>query len=122
IACDPYADNEDAAAEGVSLVPFEELLARSDYLVIQAPLTAETQGRFGKKELRRMKKGAILVNTARGPIVKDSDLYRVLKDGWLAGAVLDDIEEEPAKRANWKPVDPLFSLDNVLITPHAAYY
>jgi D-3-phosphoglycerate dehydrogenase / 2-oxoglutarate reductase len=122
IACDPYADENVAAAEGVALVPFEELLARSDYLVIQAPLTRETRGRFGEAELRRMKKGAILVNTARGPIVKDEDLYRVLSDGWLAGAGLDDIEEEPAKLASWKPVDPLFSLENVIITPHAAYY
>jgi D-3-phosphoglycerate dehydrogenase len=122
IACDPYADKEDADAEGVPLVSFEDLLAKSDYLVIQAPLTNETRGRFGEAELRRMKKGAILVNTARGPIVKDEDLYRVLRDGWLSGAGLDDIEEEPAKRTNWKPTNPLFSLDNVIITPHAAYY
>ena len=122
IACDPYADKKDAAAEGVPLVSFEELLAKSDYLVIQAPLTKETRGRFGEAELRRMKNGAILVNTARGPIVKDEDLYRVLRDGWLCGAGLDDIEEEPAKRANWKATNPLFSLENVIITPHAAYY
>src|SRR5215469_7966547 len=101
IACDPYADKKEAAAQGVALVTFEEMLTRSDYLVIQAPLTDQTRGRFGETELRRMKKGAILVNTARGPIVKDEDLYRVLSDGWLAGAGLDDIEEEPAKRANW---------------------
>lgn len=122
IACDPYADEKDAAAEGVALVPFEEMLTKSDYLVVQAPLTKETRGRFSEAELRRMKKGAILVNTARGPIVKDEDLYRVLSDGWLAGAGLDDIEEEPSKLASWKPVDPLFSLENVIITPHAAYY
>src|SRR5215470_1578435 len=122
IACDPYADKKDAAAEGVRLVSFEELLAKSDYLIIQAPLTAETRGRFSEAELRRMKKQSILVNTARGPIVKDKDLYRVLSDGWLSGAGLDDIEEEPAKRANWKPTNPLFSLENVIITPHAAYY
>jgi D-3-phosphoglycerate dehydrogenase len=122
IACDPYADQEDALELGVSLVPFEELLVKSDYLVIQAPLTEETRGRFGEAELRRMKKGSILVNTARGPIVKDKDLFRVLSDGWLSGAGLDDIEEEPAKRANWKPTNPLFKLDNVIITPHAAYY
>lgn len=122
IACDPYADKPVAAAQGVPLVPFQELLAKSDYLVIQAPLTEETRGRFGEAELRRMKKGAILVNTARGPIVKDQDLYRVLHDGWLGGAGLDDIEEEPAKQANWKPSNPLFSLDNVIVTPHAAYY
>ena len=122
IACDPYADKEDVSAQGVTLVSFEELLAKSDYVVIQAPLTKETRGRFGEAELRRMKKGSILVNTARGPIVKDEDLYRVLSDGWLAGAGLDDIEEEPAKRANWKAKNPLFSLENVIITPHAAYY
>lgn len=122
IAFDPYADKKDAEAQGVTLVPFEELLTKSDYLVIQAPLTKETRGRFGEAELRRMKKGAILVNTARGPIVKDEGLYRVLKDGWLGGAGLDDIEEEPAKRANWKPTNHLFSLDNVIVTPHAAYY
>jgi D-3-phosphoglycerate dehydrogenase / 2-oxoglutarate reductase len=69
-----------------------------------------------------MKQGAILINTARGPIVRDEDLYRVLKDGWLSGAGLDDIEEEPAKQINWKPKNPLFTLDNVIITPHAAYY
>ena len=122
IACDPYADKKEAVAEGVTLVSFEELLTRSDYLVIQAPLTDETRGRFSEAELRRMKKGSILVNTARGPIVRDQDLYRVLRDGWLSGAGLDDIEEEPAKRAHWKPTNPLFSLDNVIITPHAAYY
>ena len=122
IACDPYADEQAAAAEGVMLVSFDVLLAESDYLVIQAPLTEETRGRFSEAELRRMKQGSILVNTARGPIVKDDDLYRVLREGWLSGAGLDDIEEEPAKRANWKPTNPLFSLDNVIITPHAAYY
>jgi len=122
IACDPYADPKDALAEDVALVSFEEMLAKSDYLVIQAPLTEETRGRFGEAELRRMKQGAILVNTARGPIVKDEDLYRVISDGWLSGAGLDDIEEEPSKRAHWEPTDPLFSLENVIITPHAAYY
>jgi D-3-phosphoglycerate dehydrogenase / 2-oxoglutarate reductase len=122
IACDPYSDKKDADREGVPLVSFEELLAKSDYLVIQAPLTEETRGRFSEAELRRMKKGSILVNTGRGPIVKDEDLYRVLSDGWLSAAGLDDIEEEPAKRANWKPTNPLFSLENIIITPHAAYY
>jgi D-3-phosphoglycerate dehydrogenase len=122
IAHDPFVDGREAASLGVSLVSFDELLAQSDYLIIQAPLTRETRGRFGETELRRMKRGAILINTARGPIVKDADLYRVLKDGWLTGAGLDDLEEEPAKRANWKANNPLFSLENVIITPHAAYY
>jgi D-3-phosphoglycerate dehydrogenase / 2-oxoglutarate reductase len=64
----------------------------------------------------------ILINTARGPIVNDAALYLALKEGWIAGAGLDDIEEEPAKQRDWKPENPLFSLDNVVITPHAAYY
>jgi D-3-phosphoglycerate dehydrogenase len=64
----------------------------------------------------------LLVNTARGPIVDDAALYRALKEGWIAGAGLDDIEEEPAKLRDWKPTNPLFELDNVIITPHAAYY
>ena len=69
-----------------------------------------------------MKPTSFLINTARGPIVSDAALYRALSEGWIAGAGLDDIEEEPAKRHNWKPVNPLFTLPNAVITPHAAYY
>ena len=90
--------------------------------MIQAPLTKETHHRIGAEELRRMKPTLILINTARGPIVNDAALYRALNEGWIAGAGLDDIEEEPAKLRDWKPENPLFSLDNVIITPHAAYY
>jgi D-3-phosphoglycerate dehydrogenase len=64
----------------------------------------------------------MLINTARGPIVEDAALYRALKEGWIAGAGLDDIEEEPAKQRDWRPTNALFSLDRVIITPHAAYY
>jgi len=69
-----------------------------------------------------MKPTLILVNTARGPIVNDVALHQALTQGWIAGAGLDDIEEEPAKQRDWKPENPLFGLDNVIITPHAAYY
>lgn len=55
-------------------------------------------------------------------IIKDDALYLALKEGWIAGAGLDDIEEEPAKQRDWKPVKPIFGLDNVVIAPHAAYY
>jgi D-3-phosphoglycerate dehydrogenase len=72
--------------------------------------------------LRRMKPTAILVNTARGPIVPDHALYRALTEGWIAGAAVDDIEEEPAKQRDWTPDSPLFQLENLIITPHAAYY
>ncbi|HEU5386328.1 MAG TPA: NAD(P)-dependent oxidoreductase [Streptosporangiaceae bacterium] len=88
----------------------------------QAPLTKETHHLIDEAELRRMKPTLILVNTARGPIINDDALYLALKEGWIAGAGLDDIEEEPAKQRDWKPENPLFGLDNVVITPHAAYY
>jgi D-3-phosphoglycerate dehydrogenase len=122
LAHDPYlaaAEIEKRAATAVSL---DHLLEDSDYLVIQAPLTKETHHLIGEAELRKMKPTAILVNTARGPIVSDEALYRGLSEGWIAGAGLDDIEEEPAKLRDWRPVNPLFSLPNVVITPHAAYY
>ncbi|HEY2639448.1 MAG TPA: NAD(P)-dependent oxidoreductase [Streptosporangiaceae bacterium] len=112
----------DISARGASPVSLEELLEQSDYLVIQAPLTKETHHLIGERELRLMKPAAILVNTARGPIVSDEALYRALSENWIAGAGLDDIEEEPAKIVDWTPGNPLFGLDNVIITPHAAYY
>ena len=69
-----------------------------------------------------MKPTAFLVNTGRGPIVQDRALLRALREGWIAGAGLDDLEEEPAKVKDWKPQNPLLRLDNVLVSPHAAYY
>ena len=122
IAHDPYQPAADIVAGGAEPVSFGELLGQSDYLVIQAPLTAQTHGLIGEAELRQMKPGAVLVNTGRGPIVDDAALYRALHEGWIAGAGLDDIAEEPAKQRDWKPVNPLLRLDNVIITPHAAYY
>ena len=109
-------------AAGATGVSFDELVTESDCRVIQAPLTAETHHLFDESQLRRMKPTAILINTARGPIVDDRALHRALSEGWIAGAGLDDIEEEPAKVRDWRPDNPLFGLDNVVITPHAAYY
>jgi D-3-phosphoglycerate dehydrogenase / 2-oxoglutarate reductase len=121
-AHDPYMEAGEIAAAGAKAVSFDELVTESDCLVIQAPLTPETHHLFDESQLRRMKPTAILVNTARGPIVDDRALHRALSEGWIAGAGLDDIEEEPAKVRDWRPDNPLFRLDNVVITPHAAYY
>ncbi|MBO0693702.1 MAG: C-terminal binding protein [Acidimicrobiaceae bacterium] len=122
IAHDPYMDSAAIEAHGADPVSFDELLARSDFLVIQAPLTSATHNLFDEARLRLLKPTAIVINTARGPIINDADLYRALKDGWIAGAGLDDIEEEPAKVRDWQPTNPLFTLPNAIITPHAAYY
>ncbi|MES0862551.1 C-terminal binding protein [Ruegeria sp. SCPT10] len=123
IAYDPYLPREVAAKIGVELVSKPELLARSDYILMQAPMTPNTHHFLSDAEFSVMKPGAILVNTGRGPTVDNKALFRALTEGHLAAAGLDDPEEEPAKRANWTPDDnPLFTLPNVLLTPHAAYY
>ncbi|WP_254446734.1 C-terminal binding protein [Ruegeria sp. HKCCD8929] len=123
IAYDPFLPREVAAKLGVELVSKPELLARSDYILMQAPMTPDTHHFLSDAEFSAMKTGAILVNTGRGPTVDNKALFRALTEGHLAAAGLDDPEEEPAKRANWTPDDnPLFTLPNVLVTPHAAYY
>lgn len=122
ISNDPYVPAAEMQARGVRPVSFAELLEQSDFLVVQAPLTSGTHNLFDEARLRHMKPSAFLVNTARGPIVNDAALYRALKEGWIAGAAVDDMEEEPAKVRDWEPTNPLFTLENVLITPHAAYY
>jgi D-3-phosphoglycerate dehydrogenase len=121
-AHDPFLDQSEIRRQGVRPVSLAELVEGSDYLVIQSPLTPETHHLFNRETLRRMKQTAILINTARGPIVEDAAVYQALTEGWIAGAAFDDIEEEPAKQRDWRPMNPLFQLSNVIITPHAAYY
>ncbi|QDG75381.1 C-terminal binding protein [Labrenzia sp. PHM005] len=123
IAYDPFLPEAIAKEHGVELVSKDELLKRSDYILMQAPMTPETRHFLSDAEFTAMKPGAILVNTGRGPTVDNAALYRALTDGDLAAAGLDDPEEEPAKRVNWNPADnPLFTLPNVMVTPHSAYY
>ncbi|GAA4244860.1 C-terminal binding protein [Dactylosporangium darangshiense] len=119
---DPFVDDAQIRAHGVRPVSFDELVEGSDYLVIQAPLTPDTHHLFDSATLARMKPTAMLVNTARGPIVEDAALADALADGVIAGAALDDLEEEPAKRRDWRPDNLLLRLPNTVVTPHAAYY
>jgi D-3-phosphoglycerate dehydrogenase len=121
-AHDPFVDQDEIRRADVRPVSLEELIEGSDYLIIQSPLTPQTHHLFNRDTLRRMKPTSLLINTARGPIVEDAAVYQALTEGWIAGAAFDDIEEEPAKQRDWQPVNPLFQLSNVIITPHAAYY
>ena len=117
IACDPYVDDARFKALGVERVDLLTLAARADYVSVHALLNAETRGLINEAFLRRMKPTACLVNTSRGPVVDETALARALREGWLAGAALDVFEEEPLP-AN----SPLRGLDNVILTPHAAYF
>lgn len=115
IAADPFVDPEEANRYGVKLVDFDTLLRISDVISIHAPLLKSTYHMFNEETIGKMKKTAYLVNTGRGRIVDQKALYNALKSGKIAGAALDVLEDEPPK-AN----EPLFNLDNVIITPHIA--
>ena len=117
IACDPYVDDARFASLGVERVSLEAVAERSDYVSVHTPLSAETRHLIGEKFLRRMKPTAFLVNTSRGPVVDERALARALQEKWLAGAALDVWEQEPVAADN-----PLLKMDNVIATPHAAYF
>jgi D-3-phosphoglycerate dehydrogenase len=108
----------DGAIDGVETTgDLDRLLAESDYVSVHAPSTPETRGLIGEAQLRRMKPTAYLINTSRGALVDEDALERALREGWIAGAALDVLSQEPPP-----PHHPLLGLDNVIVTPHAAFY
>jgi D-3-phosphoglycerate dehydrogenase len=122
LAHDPHVSAGYMATFGVEKVGLDELLERSRLVCVMCPYTPETHHLIDRERLARMRPGAVLVNTTRGKIVDNAALHEALTRGHLAGAALDDTEEEPAKRERWSPADnPLFALPNCLITPHVAY-
>ncbi|MGH2367047.1 MAG: D-2-hydroxyacid dehydrogenase [Chloroflexota bacterium] len=92
-----------------------EFLAACDFVVNSLPLTAETRGLLGERELRAMRPEAVLIHLGRGPTVQEGDLLRALQERWIAGAVLDVFDEEPLP-----PNSPFWAMENVLVTSHTS--
>ena len=106
--------NEAAEAElGVTYHSLPDLLAQSDYVTLNVPLTPETRHLMGREQLRQMRPTAFLINVARGGVVDHDALVEALQEGWIAGAAVDVTEPEPLPRDH-----PLLKLDNVVIAPH----
>lgn len=107
--------DEEETALGVAYRPLDALLAESDVLSLNCPLTEQTRGMIAAAALARMKPGALLVNVARGGVVVEADLVEALRSGHLAGAAVDVFDEEPPP-----PDHPLLHMENVIVTPHTA--
>lgn len=116
ITSDPYVSRQTVMDLGAELVDIDYLLGHSDILSLHSPLTSETHHMFNAEAFAKMKPNAVIVNTSRGPLINESDLYQALKNRQIAGAALDVTNVEPIQ-----PDNPLLSLDNVIITPHAAF-
>jgi D-3-phosphoglycerate dehydrogenase / 2-oxoglutarate reductase len=114
LAYEPIPDQAFVAQHGITLTTLDKVLATGDYVSLHVPLTQESKYLINKRTLGLMKPTSFLINTARGPLVNEADLHAALKAGKIAGAGLDVFEQEPPGKL------PLFELDNVVLTPHAA--
>ncbi len=114
---DPYLSDDAARQIGVQLVDLHTLLKESDFVSIHLPLNSETAGMIGAEAFGKMKPTAFLINVARGKIVSQTALCAALQQRKIAGAALDVLETEPPKLD-----DPIRRLDNVILTPHSAWY
>lgn len=113
IAYDVFPKQEFIDKYGVAYLPLPEVIAQADFLSLHAPSTHETIGMINQKTLSSMKRSAFLINTARGDLVVEDDLYQALSEGVIAGAALDTFSKEPLTESN------LFDLKNIVVIPHA---
>lgn len=117
IAYDPYLPPEVAKKFDVELMDLNDVCAKADFISVHSPLTDATRGMISDEQFDVMKKEAFIINTARGPVIDEKAMIRALKEGKIAGAGLDVLENEPVE-----PDNPLLKMDNVVINPHAAWY
>ncbi len=114
LGSDPYPPAQERAREiGVEVVSLQELLGRSDFVTVHVPLMPETKGMIGRTELGLMKRGARILNVARGGVIDEAALIEALNEGRLAGAAIDVFEQEPP------PADhPFLRHERIIVTPH----
>ncbi|WP_068675484.1 C-terminal binding protein [Oceanobacillus sp. Castelsardo] len=116
IAHDKYVDVETFRKLNVECVSFDTLLEESEFLSLHVPLTPETKHIINEESFKKLPKGAYIVNTCRGGIINENDLVQAIRLGYISGAGLDVLEQEPPNFDN-----PLIHMDEVLITPHSSY-
>ncbi|HJZ59567.1 MAG TPA: NAD(P)-dependent oxidoreductase, partial [Gemmataceae bacterium] len=114
IAHEPYPDKEFAAKQGIPLLSLDDVLKQADWVTLHMPMLPESRQCINKRTLALMKPTAFLINTARGGVICEPDLYEALKNKRIAGAGLDVFDEEPPGN------NPLLTLDNVVMTAHTA--
>jgi D-3-phosphoglycerate dehydrogenase len=117
VAYDPYVAPAIGRSYGVRQIEPRSLLENADYVSAHLPLTEETREMISEPEFRAMKSSAFFINTSRGRVVDEPALIRALREGWIAGAGLDVLAEEPPR-----PDNPLLAMENVILTPHTASY
>jgi D-3-phosphoglycerate dehydrogenase len=117
VALDPAIRSEAASKLGITMLSLEEVLSQADYLSVHVPLTEDTRHLLNAYRLALMKPGAVIINTARGAVIEEAALVDALQHGRLAGAGLDVYEREPIS-----PDNPLRTMENVVLSSHAAWY
>jgi D-3-phosphoglycerate dehydrogenase / 2-oxoglutarate reductase len=116
-AYDPFVSAEDMAAVRVRKMELDEIIREADFLSVHVPLVKDTFHLLNAERFSQMKKNAVIINTARGPIIDEKALIEALETGIIAGAAIDVTEEEPISIDS-----PLLNMENVIITPHSAWY
>jgi D-3-phosphoglycerate dehydrogenase len=117
ITHDPYVSSDLLKSLDVENVGFDQLLRTSDFVSVHAPLTPQTRGLLNADAFAKMKKGVLLINTARGPLVDEQALVQALDSGQVGGAALDVLSTEPPPKSF-----PLQGRDNVILSPHTGFY
>jgi D-3-phosphoglycerate dehydrogenase len=117
LVCDPYLTKKKYNELQITHTTFDDVLQQADIISIHVPVTEETWGMFHLEKFKLMKKSAMVINTARGPIINTNDLIIALREEIIAGAGLDVYEDEPLT-----PDHPLLQMDNVILSPHIAWY